>query len=87
MTNGWLGGMGKGGSNAAMSNSAEDLNTTVSMVVADMINTTAGAFAGAVTEQIARTKTEWTGLGMEWLRSLLGRREWRIDCLDVYIRL
>lgn len=52
-----------------------------------MVNTTAGAFAGAVAEQMARTKTEWTGLGMEWLRSLLGKREWRIDCLDVYVRL
>jgi hypothetical protein len=65
----------------------EGLKRTVSEVVADMVNTTAGAYTGAVTEQIVRTRAEWTGLGMEWLRSLLGRREWRIDCLDVNIRL
>ncbi|KAK3934223.1 bladder cancer-related protein BC10-domain-containing protein [Diplogelasinospora grovesii] len=65
----------------------EDLNATASAVVAEMLNTTAGALANAATEQITRIRTEWTGLGMEWLRSLLGRREWRIDCVDVYIRL
>lgn len=66
---------------------AERLNRTVPEVVADMVNTTAGAYTGAVTAQFERTRAEWTGLGMEWLRSLLGRREWRIDCLDVNIRL
>lgn len=30
---------------------------------------------------------EWTGLGMEWLRSLLGRREWMIDCMNLKIQL
>ncbi len=64
-----------------------DLNATASAVVAEMLNTTAGALATAATEQMAQAKVEWTGLGLEWLRSLLGRREWRIDCLDVYIRL
>ncbi|KAK0614859.1 bladder cancer-related protein BC10-domain-containing protein [Bombardia bombarda] len=65
----------------------EDINATASAVVAEMLNTTAGALATAATEQISRTRVEWTGLGLEWLRSLLGKREWRIDCLDVYIRL
>ncbi|KAK4455282.1 bladder cancer-related protein BC10-domain-containing protein [Podospora aff. communis PSN243] len=64
-----------------------DINATVTAVVADMINTTAGALATAATDKIAQTRVEWTGLGLEWLRSLLGRREWRIDCLDLYIRL
>lgn len=66
---------------------SEDLDPTASAVVAQMLNTTAGALATAATEQIARAKVEWTGLGLEWLRSILGRREWRIDCLDLYIRL
>ncbi|KAL2263306.1 hypothetical protein VTK26DRAFT_7359 [Humicola hyalothermophila] len=66
---------------------AGDANTTASAVVAEMFNTTVGALATAATEKIAQTKVEWTGLGLEWLRSLLGRREWRIDCLDLYIRL
>lgn len=64
-----------------------DINATVTAVVADMLNTTAGALATAATEKIAQTRVEWTGLGLEWLRSLLGRREWRIECLDLYIRL
>lgn len=65
----------------------EDLNATASAVVAGMLNTTVGALATAATEQAALAKIEWTGLGLEWLRSLLGRREWRVDCLDLYIRL
>ena len=62
------------------------LNATAA-VVAEMLNSTASALAGAAAEQAARARAEWTGLGVEWLRSLLGKREWRIDCLDVYIRL
>jgi hypothetical protein len=65
----------------------EDLNATATAVLADMLNTTAGSLATAAAEKLARTRTEWTGLGLEWLRSLLGRREWRIECLDLYIRL
>ncbi|EGS24059.1 uncharacterized protein CTHT_0007710 [Thermochaetoides thermophila DSM 1495] len=65
----------------------DDVNATNIEVLAEMLNTTTKAFAMAASEQIARAKVEWTGLGLEWLRSLLGRREWRIDCLDLYIRL
>ncbi|KAL7624714.1 hypothetical protein AAE478_006285 [Parahypoxylon ruwenzoriense] len=53
----------------------------------EMLNTTASALAGAAAEALAKRKEEWTGLGVEWLRSLLGRREWRIECMDLYIRL
>jgi hypothetical protein len=56
-------------------------------VVAELLNTTGGAMATAAVNQLSRVRTEWTGLGLEWLRSLLGKREWRIDCLDVLIRL
>ncbi|KAI5456560.1 bladder cancer-related protein BC10-domain-containing protein [Mariannaea sp. PMI_226] len=55
--------------------------------VVEMINTTASAFANAALEAAAERKPEWTGLGLEWLRSLLGKREWRIDCMDIYVRL
>ncbi|KAK5651963.1 hypothetical protein OQA88_11506 [Cercophora sp. LCS_1] len=65
----------------------EDINATATAVLTDMLNTTAGALVTAATGQIAKSRVEWTGIGLEWLRSLLGRREWRIDCLDVYIRL
>jgi hypothetical protein len=52
-----------------------------------MLNTTAKAAARAAAEEIAVLRNEWTGLGVEWLRNLLGKREWRIDCMDIYIRL
>lgn len=74
----------------ASSYSLENITTTAnaSMLVArDMLNTTANALVGAAANEVARVRTEWTGIGLEWLRSLLGKREWRIDCLDVYIRL
>jgi hypothetical protein len=75
------------GEPANASASSNPLNSTASALVTEILNTTAGALATAATEQIARAKVEWTGLGLEWLRSLLGRREWRVDCLDLYIRL
>ncbi|KAK3392560.1 bladder cancer-related protein BC10-domain-containing protein [Sordaria brevicollis] len=64
--------------------------TGTAAVALDMFNTTVGTLATAAMEKVAARTTgrvEWTGLGLEWLRSLLGRREWRIDCLDLYIRL
>ncbi|KAL1902799.1 hypothetical protein Sste5346_000710 [Sporothrix stenoceras] len=64
----------------------DDLHETVSMAV-ELMNSTVSTVAGSAVDQLAQTKSEWTGIGMEWLRSLLGRREWRIDCLDVCIRL
>ncbi|EFX06693.1 hypothetical protein CMQ_7014 [Grosmannia clavigera kw1407] len=56
-------------------------------LVFDMVKTTASAMAGATAEKLSHAEAEWTGVGIEWLRSLLGRREWRIDCMDVNIRL
>ncbi|KAI0534528.1 bladder cancer-related protein BC10-domain-containing protein [Xylaria digitata] len=54
----------------------------------ETLNITASALARIASESLARRKrTEWTGLGIEWLRSLLGKREWRIECMDVNIRL
>jgi len=53
-------------------------------------NNTAVALAGTALEEAKRQlaiRTEWTGIGVDWLRSLLGRREWRLPCVDVYIRL
>lgn len=52
-----------------------------------MANSTVKALAGAAADEIAARRAEWTGLGLEWLRSLLGKREWRIECMDIYIRL
>ncbi|KAK7414668.1 hypothetical protein QQX98_006525 [Neonectria punicea] len=55
--------------------------------VVEMINSTAAAVTNAALDAAAARRAEWTGLGVEWLRSLLGKREWRIDCMDIYIRL
>ncbi|KKK12432.1 hypothetical protein AOCH_000431 [Aspergillus ochraceoroseus] len=30
---------------------------------------------------------DWTNFGLEWLRSLVGRREWTLPCVDVKVRL
>jgi hypothetical protein len=60
------------------------------LVWAGAINNTATALVSAVIQDTKRrlpSTAEWTGLGVGWLRSLLGRREWRLPCMDVYIRL
>ena len=64
-----------------------DEGEMIAGVVLDIVNSTARALAGAMAEEIGSRRSEWTGLGAEWLRSLLGKREWRIECMDVYIRL
>lgn len=59
-------------------------------MVLGAVNNTAAALVGTAFEQAKRrlgTRTEWTGIGVEWLRSLLGKREWRLPCLDVNVRL
>jgi hypothetical protein len=59
-------------------------------IYAGALNNTAAALAGTALEETKRRlamRSEWTGIGVEWLRSLLGRREWRLPCVDVYIRL
>ena len=71
----------------ANSTVAADLNGTTAALAAELLSSAAGALLGAAADGVASARAEWTGLGMEWLRSLLGRREWRIDCLDVSIRL
>lgn len=77
-------------SSSSSSYSLENITTTANasvLLARDMLNTTANALVGTAADEVARVRTEWTGIGLEWLRSLLGKREWRIDCLDVYIRL
>ncbi|RFU33398.1 hypothetical protein B7463_g2950, partial [Scytalidium lignicola] len=65
-------------------------NEYLSMVLGTF-NQTAVSIAGSAIDEakrrVASSKPEWTGIGVEWLRSLLGKREWRVPCVDVYIRL
>lgn len=82
-------GAGAGAAAGALS-AVENLTATANatyLVAKDTVNATANAMMGAAAEQVAQARSEWTGIGMEWLRNLLGKREWRIECLDVYIRL
>ncbi|PFH62132.1 hypothetical protein XA68_14971 [Ophiocordyceps unilateralis] len=65
----------------------DDDGSVFNATVVEMLTSTAKAIASAAADDIASRRAEWTGLGMEWLRSLLGRREWRVDCMDIYIRL
>ncbi|KAJ5653190.1 hypothetical protein N7490_000193 [Penicillium lividum] len=61
--------------------------------VFDSFNSTAKVLVGAAMESaqqrlgIKSQSDEWTGVGLEWLRSLLGRREWTLPCIDVKVQL
>lgn len=55
------------------------------------VNETASALAGAALEETKRRMsiqpTEWSGAGAAWMRSWLGQKQWRVPCVDVYVRL
>lgn len=60
------------------------------------VNHTLSALAGAALEEarkrlapasLAAGLPESAGIGLGWLRSLLGRSEWTIPCLDIKVRL
>ena len=64
---------------------AEDRSFLVSV-----FNETAAALRVAAIEEMKRramVRPEWTGVGLGWFRSWLGAREWRLPCVDVYVRL
>ncbi len=61
---------------------AEDI-----LVFVDVLNSTAAKLAATAIEDAKKFQPEWTGIGVGWLRSLLGRREWKLQCLDVIVRL
>ncbi|KAG5937109.1 hypothetical protein E4U53_000076 [Claviceps sorghi] len=64
---------------------APDANAValLNATMADM----AKALAGAAVDELAVGSAQWTGLGVGWLRTWLGRREWRIESVDIYIEL
>jgi Bladder cancer-related protein BC10 len=72
-------------------------NESLAGYIMETMNSTTAALAGAVFEETKRRflnngsaeikQEEWTGIGLEWLRSLLGRREWTLPCIDVKVRL
>jgi len=40
-----------------------------------------------LTGEVEAVIGQWAGFGLDWLRSLLGRREWRVPCVEVTVRL
>ncbi|KAG7420969.1 Uncharacterized protein Forpe1208_v001728 [Fusarium oxysporum f. sp. rapae] len=54
-------------------------DVTFNSTVLDMANTTVAAIVKSASDDLAARRAEWSGLGIEWLRNLLGKREWRID--------
>jgi len=61
-----------------------------SLMFMGAMNGTAKTLGGVALQELRRRipiRPEWTGIGVGWLRSLLGRREWRLPCVDVYVRL
>lgn len=81
-------------SNNASMSSPTDLLTGASdpsfnATVFQMLNVTARGLVSAAADKYVPvgSRPEWTGLGLGWLRNLLGQREWRIECMDLYIRL
>ncbi|KAF8454903.1 bladder cancer-related protein BC10-domain-containing protein [Terfezia claveryi] len=54
-------------------------------------NTAAGSISSHAGDPALGNATDtmgvWTGIGLDWLRSLVGRREWRLPCVDVNVRL
>lgn len=69
----------------------------------DIANSTAGIVVGAAVESAKATFSGWNpligavpsqdftaagaGVGLGWLRSLLGKSEWTLPCVNVKIRL
>ncbi|KAF5238917.1 hypothetical protein FAUST_5253 [Fusarium austroamericanum] len=67
--------------------SDEIAEATFNSTAFEMVSTTVAAIVKSASEDLEARRAEWSGLGIEWLRNLLGKREWRIDCMDIYIRL
>lgn len=63
--------------------SCTDAAAQYNATIVNMFNTT----AKAALHSAAESHPEWSGLGVQWLRSLLGQREWHIDWMDLYIKL
>ncbi|KAJ8604273.1 hypothetical protein MRB53_041871 [Persea americana] len=76
---------------ADVTTSLQALASGASSVVAGVFNGSAGiAVDAAKNETSRRAKVpapEWSGWGLEWARSLSGRRELRIPCFDAVLRL
>jgi hypothetical protein len=80
------GGRGRGGAGPGPTRTSDE----TARLIASAAQATAQALLGAAADAARRrmqTRSEWTGLGLEWVRRVLGRREWRLPCVDIVVRL
>lgn len=85
------------GRTAANETGPRECDTGVGEFLGAAVNQTISALAGAVLQDASRrlnflgplssTVSESAGIGLGWLRSLLGRSEWTLPCVDVKVRL
>lgn len=63
----------------------------LSSAAGTVFNAAAGAVGAgggaAIQAGVGGAAQVWTGIGLDWLRTAVGRREWRLPCVDVNIRL
>jgi hypothetical protein len=60
-------------------------------IIVSAVNSTAEAIAKAAVDGIRRKAPSVSqvsgGTGFEWAKGLVGKKEWRIPCLDVLVRI
>lgn len=83
--------------NGTVGNGTGD-NGTLLDFVSELANQTISVFAGAVIEELktrasvpsaalGRKLPDAAGVGTAWLKSLLGRSQWTLPCVNVVVRL
>ena len=60
-------------------------------IIASAVNSTAETITKAAVDGIRRKALSVSqangGTGFEWAKGLIGKKEWRIPCLDVLVRI
>ncbi|KAG9195775.1 hypothetical protein G6011_00896 [Alternaria panax] len=66
---------------------AQAVNETVKAGVAAAVEGVKGRLGGGVVAIGGGSGNGGEGQGYEWAKGLLGKKEWRVQCLDVLIRI
>ena len=73
------------------SSSLQGILSDAASIIGSALNGTAGTLVDLASQQLqhkAETRSTWPTLfGLEWVRSVSGRRELRIPCVNAIIRL
>jgi len=76
--------------NNQTSNSLHDVALEAASLAASFINSTAASAAQSALQGVKRrvmTDEQPSISAAQWLKELLGKKEWRIPCIDVAVRL